>query len=399
MPGLSRRAFLATVAGLSAAWAIPRQALGSRPRRSGRRGRGHEHPAAGHRHRPRGEQALPAPDHPRRRAALRAARPAGADPGSGARDPPPIHPLHRAPVGHAPDGRAEPGPARADDRAEPLDLGRRVPSAGHAHHARRSGDGAEHRRPSPQPGHGRPARRGVRHRRHRRHAQPPRDPLVRGPAGRHPARAQLRRGRRVRGRAGVGRGVLGVPPGEPRGRLVRQLRLPARPGHARGSGDADRRQRGTAGALVRHLRKPRHHAARHAHGPDGLQGVRDRRPQVLGLAGARARLRAGLDGGNVRTVAGHPHADDEHGHPLRHPCGDIGPRAQAARAAGLHAGPLRDHAQPGARRPRLHAGESRHRADLLGRRHRPVRARIRPRHVQPGRRSRRRGARGSSSSG
>ena len=29
MPGLSRRAFLATVAGLSAAWAIPKQALGS----------------------------------------------------------------------------------------------------------------------------------------------------------------------------------------------------------------------------------------------------------------------------------------------------------------------------------------------------------------------------------
>ncbi len=95
-------------------------------------------------------------------------------------------------------------------------------------------------------------------------------------------------------------------PENPEGDWFGNYGFPRIPGLLDGGGDADRRQRGTAGALVRDLRQPRHHAARHARGARWrYKEFAVGRPQVLGLAGARARLRAGLGGGHVG-----PHARD-----------------------------------------------------------------------------------------
>ena len=154
--------------------------------------------------------------------------------------------------------------------------------------------------------------------------------------------------------------------------------FPAVPGLLDGGGQPDGRRRRAARALVRRLRQPRHPAARHARDPRrrcARSRSGDRKYwdwQALGVG-----LRAGLVVGDVARWQRVIHArDDQH---RRRTTGSRpvtpDPDAQAARAAGLHAGPLPDHAQPGPvghgfTQANLDTGP-----DLLDRRHRPVRPR------------------------
>ena len=151
---------------------------------------------------------------------------------------------------------------------------------------------------------GRPARCGSRHRHSADMLQPARDPLVRRPARRRADHAQLRRGGRVRGRAGVRT--------RPTTRTTRRTPPPTRsattdsrgPRPARGGGQPGGRRRRPSRALVRGLRQPRRAVARHARDPGDAVRVRGGRPQVLELDRAGNGLRAGVVVGDVGTTTG-----------------------------------------------------------------------------------------------